>query len=761
MGNTSRKSFPPCNQTLNETVFVNKSHNAFLSIELNIEKEHSHIRAEYTWMHGKGDVICTSPGGGECHGVKDSRFHMQVGGNIFPRGVPEYNNYIFFELTIDNAIYDDNGFYFVVSNYQDFCTILRMNVIVRDTPPSCTALLESVNTKLRLSCGWIPREDDDQMDLTISRNGTHKLYEKYKVVTGAKTIKKSWNSEKVISATVALHDIFDDDLIPDACNVSEKRQHFEKHCEFSIFMSPQVSHITEYEHDVSFICCADGQVPPIIWRYNNCSSMLMPVIMGQTFKVDEAVCSQGPYDNNASVVFICGKEEDGETVVLGIGKVTKRFEREPIMFIPELNSYSGLSNSGQNCENAYIFSLTVPQPSPEHVTWTNTPDPETKTYLKTFSNTPDTDLLYQPITYPYTSYGQSEIHSAHFNITQSTLPPSKQECAHIFKDRSIEIFVLLILIISLLCNVWLGCEKCYRQIQNTWNITIAEKTRERNISDAPMNARNMDDMNEALQMETLEHIQVSLHGSCLDASTNTEHQREKQELGGILRGVERGCTPQRQSDKTITLSSPTLNRNTTPTLKGTSAIEEKTLNTVLENRHAFPSNDTECYANICQNCMESKRDRQTPKICDPVKHSTKKNEGVYSNFPDCLYAKPDEPATASMHISFDTRSPSCSLYARNDTTVPEVQDYANPRKCEENYSKSADEHIRISDSITSTECMVNSLISEETPEPTSQSHSTILYSDPISPPRVVSEISACDYDCLQRPYIEEHFRPKK
>ena len=116
--------------------------------------------------------------------------------DLYHAGVRDY--YITFEMTVFDVNYDDSMVYFLQTSSPS-CTILQVNVIVRNSLPLCSAFLAQGNShQLTLSCFWMPQKFDDKMKL-MSGNRTLQLYENSKLAAGSTV---SWNAATYISLLI-------------------------------------------------------------------------------------------------------------------------------------------------------------------------------------------------------------------------------------------------------------------------------------------------------------------------------------------------------------------------------------------------------------------------------------------------------------------------------------------------------------------------------------------------------------------------------
>ena len=133
-----------------------------------------------------------------------------------------------FELNIPKSEYNHSGIYFVQSSYNTFCTVLRVAVIVRDTRPLCSTILDKDPEHIDISCKWVMRELDDKMEL-IAGNQTLQRIENDELVPGTVT---SSNTAMVVSSVIALRDAFDESRTPDVCVVSNNELNFKTFADF-------------------------------------------------------------------------------------------------------------------------------------------------------------------------------------------------------------------------------------------------------------------------------------------------------------------------------------------------------------------------------------------------------------------------------------------------------------------------------------------------------------------------------------------------
>ena len=365
-------------------------------------------------------------------------------------------------------------------------------------------------------------------------------------------------------------------------------------------MYPDEEEIREYENKVSFICCTDNGVYPTMWYYSKCSE-LTRLMTDTNLTVDDEVLGQNCEEDKLSILFLCGKEDNYGTMLYGMGKLLLNTGHERVLLSTEFNPVGGDSDV-PNCANAYKLSITPHRLAPEHVmhvTRGSTSVPETVALSTPGSDT--TEYSTRPIattstghTSGYTSgttpmyYTSGTTHigytsgttpmdytsgTTHFRYALGTTPESianyvttipttmqdqteistnfkdtptisstlaNSEGFDIFRNDSVHLSALLILVISLLCNVAFGCERFYLKTLKSKNATTNEGNCGRNVHQVSISARNTDDTNDALQMETTEfgyrNMPMSLFQEC--RTTRPQHpssQHETKRCGALCK----------------------------------------------------------------------------------------------------------------------------------------------------------------------------------------------------------------------------------
>ena len=241
-----------CAQQVERTVRVNRGEDVNLSITTYGSCGIYFECGVYMGKHPEGGDIAKSKEGSKPlnklfeYPNPCGRFCMKV-----KRGYTEHRSepcYYYFELSISQSRNNDHGVYFVKSKYaRTRCTILRMEVIVRDPQPVCTTHLENEHGTLRFSCEWLPRESSDNMELVVGNQPLPRSFTQ----TGVNGVRT------VISVTFALQDAFDINHVPDACVVSNSDLDFQNQCIFSVYMLPSTNEVTENGGQAAFACCTN------------------------------------------------------------------------------------------------------------------------------------------------------------------------------------------------------------------------------------------------------------------------------------------------------------------------------------------------------------------------------------------------------------------------------------------------------------------------------------------------------------------------
>ena len=358
---------PQCNKSLDMTVRANSSEDRILlSVHL---LDNGHYRsARFVWVSEEWVELCRLPSG-ICANQK-YRTEMSLRGYLGYRsnGTHQFSyrtwfDYYDLKFIIVQPNRGDSGVYFLQGSLDNSstCTILRAAVTVRDTFPRCTTLLMSMmseNKHLNLTCAWMYFDEYEKMLLTVGNHTLH-LHEN-RQLKGSTAV--SSNTETIISSLIDLHDTFEDNRIPDACQISTSRLEFENRCEFSVFMSPKKQEINKDNGGVIFTCCtSSNDTLPSVWWYTKNSDLIQMNTSGQWFGVD--VESNGSRENGtSSVVLICGEENSNNSLlVFGIGEIDLPSKDDNEVLLSGKIEQDG-KNSAQNeskCSQAGVFKITV------------------------------------------------------------------------------------------------------------------------------------------------------------------------------------------------------------------------------------------------------------------------------------------------------------------------------------------------------------------------------------------------------------------
>ena len=246
---SSPRPFPPCNQPLYETVLVNLGDNASFGATFDIDMFRDGV---FAWTNGEEREFW------------NSSFHRrscdEKSKHVFGMSIGEFRDFchrrfvFHFQYTIFDVNYDDSMVYLLETSSPS-CTVLQVNVIVRESLPLCSSFLAHENNhQLTFSCFWMPKKYGDKMEL-LSENKTMQIYENSKLTAGS-TI--SWNAATYISLLINLGDIFDNYRVPDTCQVYDSEIEIENRCEFPLFMSPKSNEINDDGGEVFFTCCTNS-----------------------------------------------------------------------------------------------------------------------------------------------------------------------------------------------------------------------------------------------------------------------------------------------------------------------------------------------------------------------------------------------------------------------------------------------------------------------------------------------------------------------
>ena len=450
LGSNSPQPFPPCDQPRNEIVRVNRGQSVNLNIidfqEFN--SAHTYWYAEFVVEHErKIDNICQDPSlfWHPCERNPHFNFIVITSTNQLQR---RYSRNFRFKIIISQADYGDSGIYFIQSRAPS-CTILHVTVIVRDTLPLCTTLVE--NEHLKLSCRWGLWELEDKMEL-VAGNKTLQLHENDALISGQEMLAKGWNAATVISTTIAVLEAFDSDRMPDSCIVSNAQLEFEKRCNFSIFTSPKMNEITEFEQEAIFTCCTDSENVPSI-RWQNISTVAMNAT-GQFFTVNVEMCSSGQGSDNgkkSTLFFICGGYKNYERQTsFRIGKVVLnlRYQGSVLLF---WKIEQGRSGDEESCTWPHLITITAEPMEYEQSS--------VSTLQGSISNTDDVTYSTQALSTSQEQTGSS-LYSPNNSSPGYPLVPSQASYFQLFNDLATGSSVIVVLAISVLLNIAVFVHKC-------------------------------------------------------------------------------------------------------------------------------------------------------------------------------------------------------------------------------------------------------------------------------------------------------------
>ena len=189
---------------------------------------------------------------------------------------------------------------------------------------------------------------------------------------GPESYSGEWNTATIISATIAIQDIFDHDRIPDACFVSNPEIGFHDQCTFSVYLSPKVNEISEYRSEISFTCCTETDNVPSLWYMYREYHEFRPVNIGeQSFMLVINDSNHLSRESKISVALICGKELNQKTVLYGIGELVLTLPyRHSIPMSGKIKADrigSRVLNNGQSYSHIYNISVFANSSRNEHI----------------------------------------------------------------------------------------------------------------------------------------------------------------------------------------------------------------------------------------------------------------------------------------------------------------------------------------------------------------------------------------------------------
>ena len=138
-----------------------------------------------------------------------------------------------FEMTIAFTEQNDSGQH-VVKIYQDsqsLCTIVILNLTIEGTAPICSTLFNRHSGKLQMSCQWLQVNKGDRAQLVA---GNQVLYE---YETTRINYKGDYNLSNKCIAYVALENIFNEEIMPSRCAISNDKGIIDGTCTFPTIQS--------------------------------------------------------------------------------------------------------------------------------------------------------------------------------------------------------------------------------------------------------------------------------------------------------------------------------------------------------------------------------------------------------------------------------------------------------------------------------------------------------------------------------------------
>ena len=395
----------------------------------------------FKWITGGGIYICGSSGGLCVSEIKEN-FRMRVTKQIKHRDQNDQIDYIF-EITIVQSDYNDDGIYFLEISGKNSCTILRVNVTVRDTP-ICSAIISRDYGHLRTSCRWLPWGINDEMQLTANNQTLqrYRIFKNHVLITNSETTSILRNNTIILSATVLLQDAFDENGIPDSCHVSTADFEFVDRCTFPVFTSPKTNEINVSGGEALFTCCIDSEYEPTLWWYYNTNTVIK--VTEQMFTIHLDTSAKGSGDGKKLVIFICGEENDDGLTSFQIGKLVLNLgclTGVTLSWRIELrHQASGAPNGEGTCTRSYNITVTA-NPN-RHGCATQ------GAILKTNDKS---------------SQDQRELSfTSAINAQSDILSPTHDKCSSVFCSFRTVISLVVVVVISLLLHVVTCIRNCRR-----------------------------------------------------------------------------------------------------------------------------------------------------------------------------------------------------------------------------------------------------------------------------------------------------------
>ena len=345
------REFPPCDESWHQLVPIQLGEDVSIGITLTEEMDESanHWTSRFVWTSQNEDVSACLEG--ICAGHMNARYVMKVNRKL---AVGNYTYYV--DMNILETISIDKGTYNLRSSHQVDCAIFTVHVYVDENQPICSALVPNQRSTIRLSCNWIPQTTNESVWLMAGTQLLQKYEDK-----GVMVQTNENDTFKTIAATIPIHYAFANNMSSFTCTVSTVYgQHM---CWFRLFMLPKVNEIKEHGQEGFLSCCSSSKRKPAMRWYTkyNLQTLLTP--SKNLFLLDVAGSVEGvkgPNENDeTSIIFVCTKESDARSGLLGIGKLVLSLPSPGRVSLSIKLESNQTRQMGSQCLPKYTHRLSV------------------------------------------------------------------------------------------------------------------------------------------------------------------------------------------------------------------------------------------------------------------------------------------------------------------------------------------------------------------------------------------------------------------
>ena len=458
-GSTLHAIHGSCGQTVNEVIEVEKGEHIQIRILL---QEHVDSCRNYCvemtsfiWQKDRETIsncLHEQPGKRsvqtrECQSEKIWKYVMTV-----------YMTYcsLCVELNITEAEHSDSGIYTLgcdasILNHNrrpnERSESLRMaianvTIMVRESQPICTTVLDSEGAGLTFKCEWIKRESH-KVSFMIG-NKTLYEYSYYQVGNG------NGNSVKnTVSAVIGVDDIFSGNNVPDTCVIFTPA--VQKFCKYPQFVQADDKKGKESDTKMfPFICClADDEADvPILWSFDSNTGL-------RQLQLDDGaiIMQRGKETNGVGVFFfLCGELKEAGLIVYGMSRFISSSKGFAVSLVTFEEPDESRAENEAHC--TYRYNVTVSLNVSHAVDEENFTVPEISTCLvqnKTQSPREFSSSTYTSWTIKYDDESKT--------YNQTSNPSTMQ---HLHRDSQfLSISVLVIAAITLLIIIVALLTKCF------------------------------------------------------------------------------------------------------------------------------------------------------------------------------------------------------------------------------------------------------------------------------------------------------------